>query len=428
MNATIEKISSNKVKINIVIDSASFEKGMQQAYRKGASKFKIPGFRPGKAPRKVIEMQYGESVFYEAAFDAIFPEIYDSVIAENNLKPVDRPSIDIEEIGSGKDMVITAEVFVKPEVVLGEYKGIEIQKIEHTVTDAEIDAEIKKAQDRVSRLVDITDRAVMMGDQINLDYAGYCDGNAFEGGTATAQTLEIGSGTFIPGFEEQLIGVEVGKEVTVYVTFPTEYHSEELAGKAASFVVTVNAIKAKEVPTLDDDFAKDVSEFDTFEAYKADIISNLESAAAKKCEDETENAIIAEVVKIAQCDIPEPMIESQVHSILRDMEMRMSYQGLKMEDFLKYTGQTHEQMHAQYRPEAEKRVRTQLVLEAIRDAEGIKADDDAVEAEIAKYAEQAKKSVEEFKKNLSPTDWEYIGDMVTMQKTVDMLKSNSILV
>lgn len=427
MKTTVEKISSNKVKISFVIEAEQFEKGMQSAYRKNVGRISIPGFRKGKAPRKVIEAQYGEAIFYEDAVDAIFPELYDQAISENKLEPVDRPSLEVQQIGSGKDLEFTVEVFVKPEVTLGQYKGIEAEKHQHAVDDEAVKAEIERARERVSRYIEVEDRPVKLDDQVTINYAGFCEGEQFEGGTAQGQKLVIGSGNFIPGFEDQLVGAEVGKEVEVNVTFPEKYHAENLAGKPATFKVTVTEIQEKEVPELDDEFAKDVSDCDTLEEYRAQTKEKLQKQADERADVEFENAVVEQAVENAQMDIPEPMVESQVTSMLRDMEMRMMYQGLRMEDYLKYTGQTMEQMRETQKEEAERRVRTQLVLDAIAQAESIEADEESMDKEIAKYAEQSKKSVEDFKKGLSSQDMEYLAAMVKVQKTVDFLKAEAVV-
>lgn len=422
MKATVEKLSSNKVKIDFVVEAEQFEKGMQIAYKKNVGRINIPGFRKGKAPRKVIEVQYGESIFYEDAFDAIFPDIYEQAIAENELKPVDRPSIEVKEIGGGKELEFSVEVFVQPEVTLGEYKGLEVEKHSRTVNDEDVKAEIERARERVSRYVDVEDRPVKLDDQVTMNYAGFCEGEQFEGGTAEKQKLVVGSGNFIPGFEDQLVGAEVGKEIEVNVTFPAEYHAENLAGKPAVFKVTVTGIQEKEVPELDDEFAKDVSECETLEEYRASTRERLQKQYDERTENEFENDVIEQAVENAQVDIPEPMVDSQVTSMLRDMEMRMMYQGLRMQDYLTYTGQTVEQLREQQKEEAERRVRTQLVLDAIMKAEGIEATEEEIEKEISKYADQSKKPVEEFKKTLSDGDREYFSSMVAVQKTVDLIK------
>ena len=426
MSSTMEKISSNQVKIEFSIEPEIFETGMQRAYRKLATRMNIPGFRKGHAPRKVIEMHYGESVFYEDAFDAIFPEIYDAAVREYDLTPVDQPQIDLKEIGGGKTLTFTATVYVKPEVTLGQYKGVKAQKAEVNVTEDDMNAEIERARERVARFIDVTDRPVKLDDQVNLDYAGFVGEEQFEGGTAQEQTLTIGSGSFIPGFEEGLVGANIGDAVDVHVTFPEEYHAENLKGKPAVFHVKINAIQQKELPALDDEFAKDVSEFDTLDAYKADVREKLVKRAEERADAEFENEVIEAVVENAEADIPEAMVEKQIDTMMRNMEMRMMYQGLKMDDYLKYSGQTLEDVRAAQHDDALDRVKTQLVLEAIRKSEDIEATEEEVKAQVEKYAPKTGKSVEDFEKTLSGDDRKYFEDMATMEKTVELLKSSAV--
>lgn len=426
MTISVEKLSSNKVKISFDIEAEKFDEAMQKAYLKNRGRINVPGFRKGKAPRKLIENMYGEGVFYDDAFEVIFPEAYDQAVADNNLEPVDRPSVDIETIESGKNLVFTAEVFVRPEVTLGEYKGLKVEKHEHPVTDEDVDAKIEQDRQKNAREVTVEDRAVQDDDIVNLDYAGSVDGVAFEGGTAQGQTLTIGSGQFIPGFEEQMVGMNVGEEKDLSVKFPEEYHAKELAGKDAVFHVKVNSITVRELPELDDDFAKDVSEFDTLDAYKQDIRAKLEADNKAHCDAAFENAVVDAAVANATLDVPEAMIERQIDGMIRDFQMRLAYQGLRMEDFITYTGQTMETMREQYREEADKRVKAELVLEAIMKAEGIEATEEEVEAEIAKYAEEGKKTAEEFKATLRPEDTAYLKDSIGIRKTVELLKDSAI--
>ncbi len=428
MKATVEKLSSNRVKIDFVVDADQFEKGVQTAYKKAAPRITIQGFRKGKAPRKIIETQYGESFFYEDAMDIIFREVYGQAIDENKLDPVGNPeAFDVKQIGKGQDFEFSVEVFVRPEVKLGQYRGVEAEKHVHAIADEEVTAEIERARDRVSRYIDVTDRAVKMDDQIKLNYAGFCEGEQFEGGTAEDQTLIIGSGNFIPGFEDQLVGVEIGKEVEVNVTFPEQYHAENLAGKPAVFKVTVTGIQEKEMPELDDEFAKDVSEFDTFAEYKNDVRAKLQKQADERSEIQFENAVIEAVVENAEIDIPAPMVESQINAMIQDMQTQMMYQGLRLEDYLKFTNQTIENLRDQQREEAERRVRVQLVLDAIVAEEKIEADQESIDKEIAKYAEQTQRSVEDFEKSLTDQDREYLASMVKVQKTVDLLKEAAVV-
>lgn len=423
MTISVEKLSSNKVKISFDIEAEKFEEAMQKSYLKNRGRVNVPGFRKGKAPRKLIENMYGEGVFYDDAFEALFPEAYDKAVEENALEPVDRPNVDIQQIGSGKNLQFTAEVFVRPDVTLGEYKGLKVERHEHPVTDEQVNAQVEQARQRAAREISVEDRAVQDDDIVNLDYAGTVDGVAFEGGTAKGQRLTIGSGQFIPGFEEQMVGMQIGEEKDLSVKFPEEYHAKELAGKDAVFHVKVNSITVRELPALDDDFAKDVSEFDTLDAYKQDIRAKLEAESKEHCDAEFENALVDAAVANATLDVPGAMIERQIDGMLRDFQMRLAYQGMRLEDFMKYTGQGIEELRTQYREQADKRVRAELVLQAIKKAEGIEATDEEVEAEIAKFAEEGKKTVEEFKASLKPEDIDYLKDSIGIRKTVDMLKA-----
>lgn len=423
MTISVEKLSSNKVKISFDIEAEKFEEAMQKSYLKNRGRVNVPGFRKGKAPRKLIENMYGEGVFYDDAFEALFPEAYDKAVEENALEPVDRPNVDIQQIGSGKNLKFTAEVFVRPDVTLGEYKGLKVERHEHPVTDEQVDAQVEQARQRAAREISVEDRAVQDDDIVNLDYAGTVDGVAFEGGAAKGQRLTIGSGQFIPGFEEQMVGMQIGEEKDLSVKFPEEYHAKELAGKDAVFHVKVNSITVRELPELDDDFAKDVSEFDTLDAYKQDIRAKLEAESKEHCDAEFENALVDAAVANATLDVPGAMIERQIDGMLRDFQMRLAYQGMRLEDFMKYTGQGIEELRTQYREQADKRVRAELVLQAIKKAEGIEATDEEVEAEIAKFAEEGKKTVEEFKASLKPEDIDYLKDSIGIRKTVDMLKA-----
>ena len=426
MATTFEKLSSNKVKLSFVVAPEKFDEGLQTAYRKMVKKISIPGFRKGKAPMKVIENYYGASVFYEDALDAIFPELYQEAIKEHDIQVVDRPELDVEQIGRGKELKFSVEVFVRPDVKLGDYKGLGIEKEVAEVTDDDVNADVERARDRASRYVEITDRPAKLDDQVNIDYAGFLGDEQFDGGTAQGHDLVLGSGSFIPGFEDQLVGAEVGAELDVNVTFPEQYHAENLAGKPVVFKVKVNSIREKETPALDEDFVKEVSETaNTVDEYKAEIRAKLEKQAADKADAAFENAVIEKVTENAEIDIPEAMIEDQIDSMLRDMEMRMMYQGMKLDDYFKYTGQTREQVREAYKPTAEERVRTQLVIEAVMKAEDIKATDEEVDAEIAKYAEQNKKTPEEFKEMLTDADRNYFSEIASLQKTVNFLKENA---
>ena len=426
MSTNFEKISSNKVKLTFVVPAEDFDKALNQAYLKDRSKINVPGFRKGKAPRAVIERMYGEGVFYDDALDAIFPALYAEAIKEHNIDVVDRPQVDVQEIGAGKELKFTAEVFVRPDVTLGEYKNLTVEvEPKEVVTEDEIQARISQDQQKGARTIDVTDRSVDYTDTVNLDYAGSVDGVPFEGGTAQGQTLKIGSGAFIPGFEEQMVGMTIGEEKDLNVTFPTEYHAEELAGKEAVFHVKVNGITETQLPALDDDFAKDISEFDTLDAYKADVRAKLEAQAAERDNNVFTNAVIGKVMENATVEIPEAMIERQIDSMIRNFEARLAQQGLKLADFMKYTGQDEKSFRGQYRDQAEKSVRANLVLEAIENVENFEVSDEEIDAEIEKFAKQIGQSVEELKKNLTEGDREYFKADVIRDKAVKFLCDNA---
>ncbi len=425
MSTTVEKISSNKVKLSFDIDAAKFDEAMDKAYIKVRGQVAIPGFRKGHAPRKMIETMYGEGVFYDEAFELIFDEVYGPAIDENKLEVVDRPQVDIQQIGSGKNLQFTCEVFVKPDVTLGEYKGVEVKK-EHTlVTEDDVNAEVEKERNKQAAEVSVDDRAVAEGDTVNLDYSGSVDGVKFAGGTAEGQTLKIGSHTFIPGFEEQMVGMNIGEEKDINVTFPTEYHAPDLAGKAAVFHVKVNSITETQLPALDDDFAKDISEFDTLDAYKADVRAKLEAQAAERDNNAFTNAVIEKVMANATVEIPDAMVERQIDSMVRNFEARLAQQGLKLADFMKYTGQDEKAFRGQYRDQAEKSVRANLVLEAVENAEKFEATEEEIDAEIEKFAKQIGQNVEDLKKNLTEGDREYFKADVIRDKAVKFLCDNA---
>ena len=425
MSTTVEKISSNKVKLSFDIDAAKFDEAMGKAYIKVRGQVAIPGFRKGHAPHKMIENMYGEGVFYDEAFELIFDEVYGPAIDENKLEVVDRPQVDIQQIGTGKNLQFTCEVFVKPDVTLGEYKGVEVKK-EHTlVTEDDVNAEIEKERNKQAAEVSVDDRAVAEGDTVNLDYSGSVDGVKFAGGTAEGQTLKIGSHTFIPGFEEQMVGMNIGEEKDLNVTFPTEYHAPDLAGKEAVFHVKVNSITETQLPALDDDFAKDISEFDTLDAYKADVRAKLEAQAAERDNNAFTNAVIEKVMANATVEIPDAMVERQIDSMVRNFEARLAQQGLKLADFMKYTGQDEKSFRNQYRDQAEKSVRANLVLEAVENVEKFEAAEEEIDAEIEKFAKQIGQNVEDLKKNLTEGDREYFKADVIRDKAVKFLCDNA---
>ncbi len=427
MEHTYEKLSGNKAKLTFTVPADEFEAAVQQAYLKNRKSIRIPGFRPGKAPRALIEQMYGKGAFYEDAIEDLCQVAYPEAVEAENLQVVDRPTLNVEKMNPGEDVVFTCEVFVRPDVTLGDYKGLTVKQEATEVTDEQVKARIAQDQEKVARMVDVTDRAVENGDTVNLDYAGSVDGVAFEGGTAEKQTLVIGSKSFIEGFEEQMVGMNIGEEKDLNVTFPEQYHAEELAGKPAVFHVKVNGIQKKELPELDDDFAADVSKFDTYAEYEADIRKNLEETAAKNAEIKLENDLVEMACKNAQMDIPQPMIENQIDDMLQEMKMRMSYQGLRYEDYLKYTGMTEQGVRDMYKQEAESRVKSELVLEAIRTAEGIEATDEAIEKQYVEYAQRMGQEVEAFKAGLTEQQKGYLKDSAAIQMVLDLLKSTAVI-
>ncbi len=425
MGYTVEKISGNQVKINFEIPSVEFDEALQKAYLKMRSKVQVPGFRKGRAPRKLIEQMYGEGVFYDDAFEFVFPSNYEKAVKENDITPVDTPEVDeVKQMGAGKDMIFSVKVFVKPEITLGDYKGVKAVKYVHNVTEEEISARIDRDVQKETTTQEVT-RPVQTGDTVNLNYMGTVDGVAFQGGTADNQTLEIGSNTFIPGFEDQMIGMNVGEEKDLTVKFPEEYHAEELKGKDAIFHVKVNKIEEKVKPELDDDFAADVSEFSTFAEYKENIQKQLNEEALKNADVEVENNIVQQVVDAADCDIPTRMIDDEIDLMKREMKMRMAYQGIRYEDYIQYTGQTDEQVSEMYRPEAQNRVKMQLVLEQLVKTEDITVSDEDVETAIADEAKRANREVEAFKNTLNDRQLEYLRENAKIRKLVDLMVSSA---
>ncbi len=423
--AKVESVGANKVKIEITISAEEFAAALQQAYLKNKGKFNIQGFRKGHAPRPIIERQYGEGIFYEDAFDIAFPESYNKAVDELNIIPVSRPELDVTEIGK-QGVCYTAEVFVKPEVKLGEYKGLKVNEVKAEVKDEQVDAEILLAAERNARWVDV-DRAAQEKDKVIIDYSGSVDGVKFEGGTAENQALELGSHTFIEGFEEQVIGMKQGDEKDINVKFPEDYRATELAGKDAVFHIVMHDVKTKEMPEMNDDFAQDVSEFDTFEEYKADVRKKLEEQAEHQAKHELEHAVLEELVKNTEIDLPDCMIENQIDHQMQQIEYSLMYQGMKLADYLQMTGTKIEDLRAEYRDSAEKSVRTQLAVEAVMKAENIEASEEQVKEEIASRAERAKKDVEEYAKKLSDDQLAYIKENLAYDNTVRFLVESAVI-
>jgi len=421
MKSKVENAEKNAVKLTIEVDAESFGESLKKAYLKNKGRYTVPGFRRGKAPMSFIERYYGEGVFFEEAFNLVCPEAYEKAVEENKLEPVDRPELDIEQIGKGKDLIFTAKVTVKPEVNLGEYKGLGIEKEPVVVTEDDVQKELEKLRDKNARLITIEDRPVQEKDTLNIDFEGSVDGEPFEGGTAKGYTLVVGSGAFIPGFEDQLIGAKSGDQIEVNVTFPEDYHSDTLKGKNAVFKVKINEIKFKELPELDDEFAQDVSEFDTLEELKADTRKKLEEKAREEADRKYEDDVIKKAVENAEIDIPDVMVEHQLDNIIRRMSMSLQYQGMKLEDYLNLMGTDMDALRKQFRDRALQDVKTQLVLEKVSHVENVQAADEEVEAEIAETAEKYKQSPEDFKKHLQNDDIEYIKETIITRKTIKLM-------
>ncbi|MCI8959504.1 MAG: trigger factor [Lachnospiraceae bacterium] len=428
MSLQVEKLEKNMAKLTVEVPAEQFEKALKTSYNKNKSKFNVPGFRRGKAPQALIEKMYGPGVLYEDAVDEVLNSTYGPAVDESGLEVVSRPEISVEKIEKGQTMVYTALVAVKPAVTLGEYKGIEVERAKPEVTDADVDAELKKVQDQNSRLVSVEDRAVENGDQTLIDFDGYVDGAAFEGGKAEDYPLTIGSHSFIDTFEEQLVGKQIGEEVEVHVTFPEEYHAKELAGKPALFKVTVKEIKAKELPELDDEFAEEVSEFSTLEEYKADIRAKLADTKQKQATTENENNVVDKVVANASMDIPEPMIQQQVRNMIEEQARRMQSQGLSFEQYLQFTGTTIDQMEDQMRPFAEKRIRNRLVLEEVARQENIQITDEAVEEELKKMAESYGMELDQVKEFMGEDGRKNVMEDLAVQEAIDFLVAEAKLV
>jgi len=422
MNSKLEKIEKNTATLEIEVSEEQFEKGIQKAYKKNVGRFNIPGFRKGKAPRVIIERYYGEGVFYEDAINEVCPEAYQAAVDQHKLHPVDRPEIDIVQLEKGKPFIFKAIVTVKPEVVLGDYKGIRVEKKEYPVTDEDVDKELENMRNANARMVAVEGRPAKKDDMVIIDYKGFVGEEQFEGGTAENQPLVLGSGHFIEGFEDQLIGAKAGDSVEVKVTFPEDYHAEHLAGKEAVFKVDVKEIKEKELPDLDDEFAKDVSEFETLEDLKKDIRKKLEERAAHRAKHETEDEVIKKVTELSEIDIPEVMIEKQIDSMVRDFEMQLMYQGLKLEGYLDYYNKSMEEFRDGLKSEATERVRTQLTLEKVSQVEGVTASEEELDKELEEMAKRYKmEDIEKFKKSMGEDELNYIRESIIIRKTVDLL-------
>lgn len=424
MSIKIEKTeNANELKLEFTIEASKFEEAIKKVYAKSAKYFNIPGFRKGKAPMAMVEKQYGTQIFYEDAFNEVVPEEFDKELKENNIEAVSRPDIDIQQIEKGKDLIFTAIIQTKPEVKLGKYKGIELKKVEYNVSDEDIEHELGHMADRNSRLVAVEDRPVENGDTTIIDFEGFVDGVAFEGGKAENHELVIGSNTFIPGFEEQIIGMKIDEEKDINVKFPEEYFSEELKGKDATFKIKLHEIKKKEIPQIDDEFAKDTSEFDKLEELKASIKEKLEEENTKKAKYETEDSAIKAVCDNVTIDIPSGMIETELENMIKDIEARLQYQGMKFEQYLQMVGKTMEDFKKENEEQAKTSVKTRLVLEAIIKEEKIEADEEIVNKKLKEMAELYGKKEEELKQN--ENFMKYIEDSIKNEKVIDFIVKNA---
>lgn len=416
-----EQVEKNLVKLTFEVSSEEFAKAINKAYAKNAKKYSVPGFRKGKVPKSVIEKYYTEAVFYDDAVNSVLPDAYEAALAESGIEPAARPEFDVEEIKKGEPVIFTALVTTKPEVELGEYIGIKLPKIEHNVSESDVEKEIKAAQEKNARLVPADGKKIKKGSIVTIDFLGSVDGVEFEGGKGENYDLEIGSNTFIPGFEDQLVGKKAGDEVDVNVTFPEEYHAPDLAGKDALFKVKIHENKVKELPEINDDFASEVSEFDTLEEYKNSIRERLEKAAADKVKTETENAVVDKAAENAKVEIPEAMINDQCERMTEDFAQRLQYQGLDINQYMKYTGSTIEQMKESFKPQAEKQIKTTLVLEAIAKKENVDVTDEEVNDKICEMAKQYNMEPDKLKELMQEKDIENLKEEISMNKVIDML-------
>ena len=426
MSLQVEKLEKNMAKLTIEVSAEDLDKAMEKAYQKQKSRISLPGFRKGKAPRKMIESMYGKGVFMEDAVNSLVPQEYTKALGECDLEIVSQPEINVTQMEPGKALIFTADVAVKPEVTLGDYKGVEVPKSEIAVTDEEVDAEVKKEQDKNARTVAVEDRAAANGDITTIDFEGFVDGVAFEGGKGTDYALTLGSGTFIPGFEDQLVGANTGDHVEVKVTFPEEYQAKELSGKEAVFQCDVKKIETKEVPELDDEFAKDVSEFDTLAEYKEDVKKKLTEKKEKEARTAKENAAVDKAIENAQMDIPELMTKTECRQMMDDFSRRMQQQGLSMEQYFQFTGQSVDKMMEDMKPQALKRIQTRLVLEKIAEVENIQPTEEEVNEEISKMAEMYKMEADKLKDLIGENEMEQMKKDMAVQKAVTLVADAAV--
>ncbi len=427
MSFTVEVMEEkNMMKLVIETTAEEFEKGLNEAYNKNKNKITIPGFRKGKAPRKMIEKLYGAEIFYEDAANAIIPEAYAQAAEESKLEIVSQPKIEVVELEQGKPFVFSAAVAVKPEVELGQYKGVEVAKVETEVTDEDVANELKKIQEQNSRTISVAERAVKDGDMTVIDFEGFVDGEAFEGGKGENYPLTIGSHSFIDNFEDQIIGMNIGDEKEINVTFPEEYHAEELKGKPATFKVKVNEIKEKQLPELDDDFAQDVSDFDTMDAYKESLVKQIADRKANEAKVKKEDEAMEKIIEAAKMDIPEAMVDTQVNRMAEDFARRLQQQGLSIEQYFQYTGMTAQKVLEDMKPEALTRIKSRLVLEAIVKAENIEVSEDEVNAELQKMADMYKMELDKVKELMGENEEKQIKEDLAVQKAVDLIVDTAV--
>ena len=425
MSVQVEKLEKNMAKLTIEVSAAEFEKALEDAFLKNKNKISVPGFRKGKVPRQMVEKMYGPEIFYEDAANALIPDAYSKALDECEEDIVSSPEIDVTQIEKGKSFIFTATVALKPEVKLGKYKGVKVEAAEVTVTDEEVDAKIEKERENNARTIEVTDRPVKDGDMTVLDFEGFVDGVAFDGGKGENYPLTIGSGAFIPGFEEQLVGAEIGKEVEVNVTFPEDYQAEELKGKAAVFKCTIKEIKEKELPVLDDEFASEVSEFDTLEEYKKDVKETLTIEKEKAARDAKEAAVIDAIIADSDMDIPEAMVTTQQKQMIDEFAQRMQMQGLSMEQYFQFTGATLDKMMEQVKPQAETRIKSRLVLEAVAAKEGIEATEEDYEEEIKTMAEVYQMEPDKIKEMLPEKSVKGIKEDIAVKKAAEFVVNNA---
>ncbi len=425
MSSKVEHLENNMAKVTLEIRPEVFEEAIQKVYNKNKGKIAVPGFRKGKAPRKLVERTYGKEVFYEDALNEVLPDAYDSAVKELELKVVSRPEINVEKIDAGEAVVVTATVAVKPEVTLGDYKGLEVEKKAVIVTEDDVDAEIKKTAERNSRMLEVEDRPAAMGDTVTIDFEGFIDGVAFEGGKGENHDLVLGSHSFIDTFEDQLVGKNAGEECEVSVTFPEDYGQRDLAGKPATFKVAVKKIQMKELPAIDDEFAKDVSEFDTLDEYKADVREKLTQSKQKQEDERIRRELLEKAVANAEMVIPGPMVDEQADSMIQNFANSLRYQGISMEQYMSMTGGNIASLRASVRPDAERRIKDSLVLEAIAKAENLEITDEDFEKEVADMAETYHMEVEKLKESLTDADQENIKEEMKSKKAMEFLVENS---